>query len=549
MAEEEDYYSDDLELLEEHDLAGSGDSDESVSDNDSDHGFGKLRHAGTLPSDAEQEHDQDADQLEDHERVDALRVPILAICSALGGYEELAGNDGKIDLVYQLGDDCLGCLRDLRKLWRQDDTDPSRAVARVFAQINVLHNDLVPILLQTAGRGGNNDKIALACTDLITAMTWPVDAMAEIHDAVTKDEDTHAIQSLPDLERAQVQYKSSILRQRAGPHDDERDVLSVVLRHILLPSLSKPRVNRNERDIGIIGMCLHLFRNLLAIRDPVATTLSSTDTLANANLQSSLIIAMSKTHVLETLLMLASSAETREFNPWNAVTAECIYHIFVGTSVSDVAEPGTSATPSPASSVTTAARSSSPVTSSALSESLAAESRLKRASILSTGSSRHSRFGTTINFIGPDGERRVARSQAALRKSVEQLTHESINRGKRRVRRRRAVQEKGAPKLKSRWTKVAAVILQEWADRFMQSGFERESLSAYAEQLFLCVCDTVRLTFLALAFSSSHSSVQVCPARHSVRARKDRRSRQGANPGDAARHVLSRVLYAATLGQ
>lgn len=62
-----------------------------------------------------------------------------------------------------MGDSCLGCLRDLKKFWRKDDMDDERTVARIFWETRVLSNDLVPILLETAGKGAVTDKRALAC--------------------------------------------------------------------------------------------------------------------------------------------------------------------------------------------------------------------------------------------------------------------------------------------------------------------------------------------------------------------------------------------------
>ncbi|PWN50526.1 hypothetical protein IE53DRAFT_343962 [Violaceomyces palustris] len=468
--EAEGYDSDELELLEQYELAHS---DSESSDEGFDHFASKNASAET---------DDEPEELDDAERLEQLRAPILGICSALGGYEEVLNQDGNLESVYRLGDDCLGCLRDLRRLWRQDDTDPSRAVARVFAQVNLVHNDLVPILLHTAGKGDQANKIALACTDLITAVTWPIDMMAELRDAVTKDEDPTSVGNLASLERAQVQYKSSILRLRSsgdGPEQETRDVLTCVMRHLLLPSLSKPWSQRGERDVGVISLCMHLFRNLLAIKDPVATSLSSADVLANANLQSLLVVGMEKAHVLDTILMLSSSAESREFNPWNAVTMECVYHIFVGSNPKTVADLSLHG-PGPASSSKTVGAAQAPPESaykSALSASLAAEAAQKRASIQATGSSRHSRFGTTINFTGSDGVKRVARSQAALRKSVEQLQEETLARMKRRARNRKKVQEKGAPGIKGTWTTEARSVLREWADRFVKDGFETMSRS------------------------------------------------------------------------
>ncbi|KAI3480296.1 hypothetical protein L1887_57561 [Cichorium endivia] len=207
--------------------------------------------------------------------------------------------------------------------------------------------------------------------------------------------------------------------------------------------------------------------------------------LSKANLQSRCIKVMHDQHVLDTLLMLASSAEDADFNAWNAVTSECIFHIFVGTRVKEIAEATSNTRPLPffdpeaksdstnkAGSSTRESAVRAPRSSSALADSLAAEAKMKQATSTGKVPTRHSRFGTTINFVGPDGERRVARNQAALVKSVAQLTDEAMHKGRRRAQRRKDAQERGAPKLKSDWTPEAAVALQEWADTFVQAGFE-----------------------------------------------------------------------------
>lgn len=41
----------------------------------------------------------------------ALRNHILSVCSALGGYEDLIKEDGDIERVYRMGDECLGRYR------------------------------------------------------------------------------------------------------------------------------------------------------------------------------------------------------------------------------------------------------------------------------------------------------------------------------------------------------------------------------------------------------------------------------------------------------
>lgn len=51
----------------------------------------------------------------------------------------------------------------MKKVWRKDDTDDERTVARIFWEVRVLQKDLVPILLETAGKGKVEDRCALAC--------------------------------------------------------------------------------------------------------------------------------------------------------------------------------------------------------------------------------------------------------------------------------------------------------------------------------------------------------------------------------------------------
>lgn len=44
-----------------------------------------------------------------------------------------------------------------------DERDDDRTVARIFHDVGVLKNDLIPILRLTLGTGAKGDRIALAC--------------------------------------------------------------------------------------------------------------------------------------------------------------------------------------------------------------------------------------------------------------------------------------------------------------------------------------------------------------------------------------------------
>ncbi|CAO1638257.1 unnamed protein product [Parajaminaea phylloscopi] len=459
-------YVDDLELLEEYDLENESDESESQA--------GPSRRSkdsrwGDAQDDGEDEVDLDTAMAE-------IKTTVVEVVSALGGIEEQETAKGTIESIYVIGDDCLRCLRDLRRLWREDADDPDRAIAQVFAQVGVFQN-LIPLFLKTAGGGERNQKIALACVDLLTSITWPVDAYAELRVAEARGLPTDNFASLLRLQRGMIAYKAATLRQRSGEtgtSDMGREVLPTVMRHILIPSLSKPRHHRNERDVGTVSMVLHFFRNLLAIPDPTATSLSSNEEISNSMLQSDLVCAMAKNHILETILMLACNAGGREFEQWNIIIAEIVYTLFGGQSAAVISGQdevgGESNDASRKRQSDHQHRPAVSKSSALLSSSLEAEAHQKRISIASSGSSRHSRFGTTLSFFTADGERRVARNASSLRKSVAELRQDNEQRNRRKIARRKRAKEDGAPRANAQWTTPARAALADWADQLILSG-------------------------------------------------------------------------------
>ncbi|RKP10983.1 timeless protein [Thamnocephalis sphaerospora] len=99
---------------------------------------------------------------------------LLNICSSLGGFEGTpeSGEEAR----YVLGDECLDCLRDLKRYLRVDDNSEDKPVLRVLGESNVLNGDLLPILLLTC-RGNTEDEelICAACIELLVPMTWPLE--------------------------------------------------------------------------------------------------------------------------------------------------------------------------------------------------------------------------------------------------------------------------------------------------------------------------------------------------------------------------------------
>ncbi|KAK7023845.1 topoisomerase 1-associated factor 1 [Favolaschia claudopus] len=293
----------------------------------------------TLSSDEEDNHEEEPlirDPIT-HKVLNPRRIlfePVIGrVVDALGGYE--AG-------TYRMGDEVNGCLKDLKKLWRKDDTDDERTVARIFWEKRVLINDLIPILLLTAGAGQVEDKRAISCADLMSAMTWPID-MAEELSELDPDEQAEFTQ----LRQSHRAYKAAILQP---------EVMSALF-GLLLPPLAKGPRERNLRDNQVAALVLHIVRNLAAIRD-------------SEGLQSRLVRALRETHITDLLLTAAANTDADPLlASWNTLVLEILFLLFRGTPPAQLMEQ-----PKPA-----------------LQRLLAAE-----ALAAPTLTSRHSRFGTTI---------------------------------------------------------------------------------------------------------------------------------------------------------
>ncbi|CAE6535100.1 unnamed protein product [Rhizoctonia solani] len=274
-------------------------------------------------SESESHQNEEQQASKEPTRRDILGPIIHSTVAALGGVE----TDPKTGVTrYVLGDDCLGCLRDLKKLWRKDDTDDERTVARVFWETRVLVNDLVPILIETAEGGVVGDKRAVACADVIGAMTWPIDIAAELKEL---DEQLDERTDYATLVLAQLHYKEALSRS---------EVLKA-LQNIMMPCIAKDKRSRTDRDSQIISLVLYIIRNLLLLKDPPRTSTSlSASTTSLASLQSRLLVSLRTTGLLDLFLTCASNADTPEFSEFSAVLLEITYLIIRGVGVRDVAK-------------------------------------------------------------------------------------------------------------------------------------------------------------------------------------------------------------------
>lgn len=159
-----------------------------------------------------------------------------------------------------------GCLRDLKKFWRFDDNDTDRPVLRIFHELGLLENDLIPIIQSQFGTSERGNKLALICAELIGVMIWPIDVAEELREAKQQDR-LRSSADYASLVAAHRSFKAAILR-------------TGVLRHFVLmlaPVLSKKRHEMEDRDKNIIGMVLRLLRNIAAVTDKPAGGHSADD--------------------------------------------------------------------------------------------------------------------------------------------------------------------------------------------------------------------------------------------------------------------------------
>lgn len=92
---------------------------------------------------------------------------VQSLVNAIGGYETIDhvlpdGSTG-MKTVYRPGDSVLAVLKDLKRLWRKDDTDDERTVARCMAQAGLMR-ELTNLLVECFDRGEWGRKVSLvAC--------------------------------------------------------------------------------------------------------------------------------------------------------------------------------------------------------------------------------------------------------------------------------------------------------------------------------------------------------------------------------------------------
>ncbi|KAF4994754.1 hypothetical protein FGRMN_5568 [Fusarium graminum] len=236
-----------------------------------------------------------------------VRAHINSLVSALGGAS--TDDDGR----YQLGDDALEVLRDIKRWIRFYDEKTNRMdVARCIHEANLIEGDLLPIIAtwpENAQDSQFRSKVALACYELMVPLTWP---MEKDRERMTVNHHRH----MPVLELAQVGYKRAII------NFDGARVLHTAVR-VALPAMAVPIGDRSQREQGIIKLMLFFLRNVAMIEPPPDVKYEGDESQIS---RSATIDAFSYQDIFLVLLTLASNMGD-DFRNEDTSVMEVIYHL------------------------------------------------------------------------------------------------------------------------------------------------------------------------------------------------------------------------------
>lgn len=423
---------------------------------------------------------------------------------------QLGGINPDDDGRYQLGDDALEVLRDLKRWIRFYDEKTNRMdVARCILEANLIEGDLLPILA-TWGENPTDNKfrsrIALSCFELMVPLTWPIEKNRE---TMTINHHRHT----PVLEIAQIQYKRAII------NFDGARVLHGAVR-AALPTIAMLASDRSTRDQGVIKLVLFFLRNMAMLAPTPDMKFEGDESQIS---RSATIDAFSFQDIFLFLLTMASNMGD-DFRTEDTIVMEIIYHLVKQVDIErlfmDEQQRGN-------------ARSSE------LSSMMNKESAMLKA-YNRKGPTRHSRFGTMIWVKREDGKMSSLSGQDAL--ADASIRNKKLDESKTYRPPRRAKKDNESERdlgLPTPLTDSASKQLREFVEEFLDSGFNplflqvRRSLDREASHLMQA---NRRQFFYLVAWF--------------LEAERIRRKRKSTNkPQKTAEEVSSFNLVAAVLNQ
>ncbi|KAF2209435.1 hypothetical protein CERZMDRAFT_47073, partial [Cercospora zeae-maydis SCOH1-5] len=238
-----------------------------------------------------------------------VRAYVTSLVNAVGGRSTY-------DDSYSVGDDAGAVLKDLQRWLRLYDEKTNRHdVKRVLAEANLVKGDLLEILAlwpEDAQENKHKAKLALACLELLTPLTWPLQLEEE---KATVNHHRH----IPYLQLAQVGYKRAVLQF------EDAKILRTIVR-TALPAMATTRRERSKRDEGIIKLMMYFFRNIVMITQPQHLPSQGDE---NDISRSATIEAFQDQDVFNVLLTIGSGTGD-EFQEQDVILLEVLFHLLKG---------------------------------------------------------------------------------------------------------------------------------------------------------------------------------------------------------------------------
>ncbi|AEY98359.1 FAFR672Cp [Eremothecium gossypii FDAG1] len=219
-----------------------------------------------------------------------LKARVALLATAIGGPDHTSEQEAA---PYKLGDDCLACLKDLKRWFVLVDQKQKRwDVASAAAEFRILEEDLIPILVQWEQKMSQgikqskvsglplseciknkqyHGKIALNAFQLMVWMTWPM--------TLNEESSKNQVHHYSGLKKHQLAYKKAILQAHGGK------VVKAAVR-IATEVIKIDRLDRSVQDNSLIRLVLNFLRNILAI-EPGEVTVSAKQLSKSRNINTS----------------------------------------------------------------------------------------------------------------------------------------------------------------------------------------------------------------------------------------------------------------------
>ncbi|KAJ2824517.1 Topoisomerase 1-associated factor 1 [Coemansia erecta] len=269
------------------------------------------------------------------EEVDRYRRIVLSACSSLGNLQPVTktarsgcfGGENRpihrvsgTNMEYVPKDDCLSSLKDIKRYIQMDEQGEGKWVLQWLGEWQVLERDIIPIftlgvkrlLPDSQSQELPEDdrehvlKIVMLCVELFVFLTWNM-----------------------KTESDEVRMRFTRILQSYKRMFAKREVIFSLL-SIAVMHLRKPQ--HSEREAMLVKGVLYVFRNILAIPDPLISPTSKN--MSGLEVHDRLLAILDKELVIDFFMTLLSSADDRRYKDLRPILVDIIYYIFYRVPVS-----------------------------------------------------------------------------------------------------------------------------------------------------------------------------------------------------------------------